>query len=263
MWVDGTLICSVVGKNTAVFGNVSQVQFGLAGLNRGCGSTTVYCDCTKISTAYIGPELTINSFTVSPNSFSPNGDGTNDATTVKAAFNADVGWTLQARNSSGSLMRSWNGNGSSCSVTWDGKNNLGNKVSDGSYQLTLARSSQSGISLQSRTIQVVVDTKPPTVTSCSISPTSFNLATAQATRINYTMSETSCVTLKVYNSTGTLIRTLVNSELQTSGAKSVTWNGKTSSGATVPIGTYIITISVADEAGNKATPRLVRCWTFD
>jgi flagellar hook assembly protein FlgD len=253
MWVDGTLVCSAAGKNTAAFGDVSQAQFGLVALY-GCGNTTAYCDCAKIATTYIGPEPTINSFTVSPNPFSPNGDGANDATTIKATFNVVVSWTLQARNASGGLMRRWEGNSSSLSVIWDGKSSLGTKVPDGSYNLTLAGSGQSGISLTSKTIQVVVDTKPPTVMSISISPTSFSPRTGQTTKINYTLSESSYVTIKVYNSTGTLIRTLVNSALQTGGAKSVTWNGKTSSGTAVSTGTYTIKISVADKAGNKATP---------
>lgn len=253
MWVDGTLVCSAAGKNTAAFGGVSQVQFGLAGLY-GCGNTTAYCDCTKIATTYIGPEPMINSLTVSSNPFSPNGDGANDTATIKATFNVVVSWTLQARNSSGGLMRSWGGSASSLAVTWDGKNVLGNKVPDGSYNLTLAGSDQSGISLTSKTIQVVVDTKPPTVTSIFISPTSFSPRTGQTAKISYTLSESSYITIRVYNSAGSLVRTLVNSALQTGGAKSVTWNGKTSSGTTVPAGTYTIKISVADKAANKATP---------
>lgn len=55
LWVDGVRICSIADKNTAAYGSVSQVRFGLAALSY-CASTTVYCDCAKISKAYIGLE---------------------------------------------------------------------------------------------------------------------------------------------------------------------------------------------------------------
>jgi len=88
----------------------------------------------------------------------------------------------------------------------------------------------------------------------SVYPTSFKPTIGQTTRINYTLSESCYVTVKVYNSTGILKRTLVNNLLQTSGLQSVVWNGKDSSNITVPPGTYTIKIYVIDKAGNKATP---------
>ena len=253
IWVDGSLVCSTTTVNTSTYGNADTAQFGLAEIY-GCTATTVYGDCAKIATTYIGPEPTINSFTVSPSPFSPNGDGTKDTTTIAARFNVVVKWTLQAKTLSGVVSRSWQGTGSSLSVVWDGKDSLANTVADGTYNLTLTGTDQAGNQLAPKTIQVVVDNKPPVVTSVSVSPVSFNPRTGQTTKVSYTLSESCYVTIRVYNSAGTLVRTLVNNALQTSGAKSVTWNGKTSSGTIVPSGIYTIRISVADKAGNKATP---------
>jgi len=53
LWVDGTLVCSITGKNTAAYGNADQVRFGLAELYN-CGSTSVYCDDCTVSKAKIG-----------------------------------------------------------------------------------------------------------------------------------------------------------------------------------------------------------------
>jgi len=55
LWVDGTRVCAITGKNTAYYGNLSQVRFGLAALYY-CGRTTTYGDCIKISSTYNGPE---------------------------------------------------------------------------------------------------------------------------------------------------------------------------------------------------------------
>lgn len=253
IWVDGSLVCSTTTVNTSTYGNADTVQFGLAEIY-GCTATTVYGDCARISATFIGVEPTVSSFTVSPSPFSPNGDGTKDTTTIAARFNVVVKWTLQAKTLSGVVLRSWQGTGSSLSVVWDGKDSLANTVVDGTYNLTLTGTDQGGNQLAPKTIQVVVDNKPPAVTSVAVSPISFNPRTGQTTRISYTLSESCYVTIRVYNSVGTLVRTLVNNALQTSGARSVTWNGKTSSGIIVPSGVYTIRISVADKAGNKASP---------
>jgi hypothetical protein len=55
LWVDGAKVCSLTGKNTAYYGDVDRVDFGLPEIVN-CGSTTVYCDCVKLSNAYIGSE---------------------------------------------------------------------------------------------------------------------------------------------------------------------------------------------------------------
>ena len=53
MWVDGILVCSSQGRNTASYGDVAQVQIGLAELY-GCGNTEVYSDCVIIANRYVG-----------------------------------------------------------------------------------------------------------------------------------------------------------------------------------------------------------------
>lgn len=53
LWVDGTLVCSITGKNTGAYGNANQVRFGLAELYN-CGATSVYCDDCVISRTKIG-----------------------------------------------------------------------------------------------------------------------------------------------------------------------------------------------------------------
>ncbi len=55
LWIDGTLTCSLAGKDTTAYGDVSKVCFGLPELES-CGPTMVYCDCCVIDTRYIGKE---------------------------------------------------------------------------------------------------------------------------------------------------------------------------------------------------------------
>jgi hypothetical protein len=52
--VDGAVVCNSEDINTAAFGDVHRVLFGLAEVK--AGATTVYLDCTEVSLEYIGPE---------------------------------------------------------------------------------------------------------------------------------------------------------------------------------------------------------------
>jgi len=253
MWINGAKTCSISGKNTAFYGDVTTVRFGLAAVYY-CGPTTAYCDCVRMSTAYIDPEPVVTSLAISANPFSPNGDGSKDNTTIKAAFNVAVNWNLQIRNSSGTTLRTWTGTGTSLSVLWNGLNSTGFRVPDGTYTVRLSGTDLLGVTFTTKSATVTVDTKPPAVTGISVSPTSFNPQLGQTTRMNYTLSENCYVTTTVYNSTGALKRTLSNGVLQTGGLNSIIWNGKDSLNSIVPLGTYTIKIYVVDKAGNKATP---------
>jgi len=55
LWVDGRLVCSVSGKDTALFGETTKMCFGLAEA-KDCSGTTVNVDCVGIGAKYIGPE---------------------------------------------------------------------------------------------------------------------------------------------------------------------------------------------------------------
>jgi len=55
LWVDGTRVCSMTGRNTASYGDVNQVRFGLAALYY-CQSTRAHCDCLGVAGTYLGVE---------------------------------------------------------------------------------------------------------------------------------------------------------------------------------------------------------------
>jgi nitrous oxidase accessory protein NosD len=55
LWVDGVLVCSASGRNTASFGDANRVDVGLPEIIS-CASTQAYIDCTVFSAAYIGLE---------------------------------------------------------------------------------------------------------------------------------------------------------------------------------------------------------------
>jgi hypothetical protein len=67
------------------------------------------------------------------------------------------------------------------------------------------------------------------------------------TRIEYTLPEPRDVTLRAYNSTGQLVRELVNGKVE-AGQWAVTWNGRDGSGQRVPGGMYVLRLSAGKES---------------
>lgn len=70
------------------------------------------------------------------------------------------------------------------------------------------------------------------------------------TRIEYTLPEPRDVTLRAYNSTGQLVRELVNGKVE-AGQWAVTWNGRDDSGQRVPGGIYVLRLSAGKESLSK------------
>ena len=62
LWIDGVLVCSASGKNTANYGDVNRVEFGLPELVN-CAATTVYGDSCVVSRARIAPPAAALQFT--------------------------------------------------------------------------------------------------------------------------------------------------------------------------------------------------------
>ncbi|MDQ1279517.1 MAG: hypothetical protein QG670_779, partial [Thermoproteota archaeon] len=55
LWVNGVKVVSLTGRNTAYYGGVTSIRYGLPELY-GCSSTRVNLDCVKVGNSYISPE---------------------------------------------------------------------------------------------------------------------------------------------------------------------------------------------------------------
>jgi hypothetical protein len=71
--------------------------------------------------------------------------------------------------------------------------------------------------------------------------------------ISYTIDTPANVTLKVYDHSGRVVRTLVNNRSEAQGTKTVYWNGKDDSGRNVANGVYFFTL---EAAGQTATHKV-------
>lgn len=213
-------------------------------------SDGVLSDQETVAITVNNSAVTVSGVASTPVYFSPNSDGRADTTTVSAAFNHSANWTLQIRNSSGTLVRSFSGSGTNMSQVWNGQNTSNNLVANGVYTATVTATDPGG-STASGSAQMTKDSKVPVVSGFGDSPDPFRPSTGQITTISYTLSEPATVSLKVYNSAGTLVRTLVSNVLQTTLGNQVVWNGRNDSNVIVPAGTYTYKLWVEDRALNR------------
>jgi len=95
-------------------------------------------------------------------------------------------------------------------------------------------------------LSVIPDQEKNPAKSFSISqnyPNPFNMST----NIEYSLTKNSNVVIKIFNSAGQEIRTLINS-IQTAGEKSVTWDGTDDTGNPMSSGIYFYSCEFEDKA---------------
>jgi flagellar hook assembly protein FlgD len=79
-------------------------------------------------------------------------------------------------------------------------------------------------------------------------PNPFPTPANPSTTIGFILAEQSEVTLKIFNTLGQEVRTVINDH-RTSGAFRVEWDGKNSSGTNVASGVYFYTITAQGRSG--------------
>ncbi len=198
---------------------------------------------------------TLSNVNATPSSFDPNNQNTNIDFTVDKT--ATVSMTVQ--NSSTTVRNLASGssfNAGSYFQQWNGRDNNGNIVANGTYTINVTASNSAGQNSMSTTVTVNAvgtGTNCSVVTSNYANPISFN-PNNQDTQINFSMNRAASVTVEIKNNS-TVIQTLASNQSLISGAQVYNWNGRNNSGNFVNQGTYTyqITASVSGCADNVST----------
>ncbi len=197
---------------------------------------------------------------------SPNGDGRVDEQAVSGIFSESVAWTVEFKKANGTVINSTTGTASAFKVTWDGLFN-GVAVPDGTYSWTVRGTDawQNGTATGGG--PMVVDTTGPVVTGLSpdagvttvFSPNGDGVTDTIPTIV--TIAEPGTIAATVTNAAGATIRTFAVAAV--AGANTVTWDGKSATGAYVPGGVYVLHFRARDKTGNDgpAVQRPVRAMT--
>jgi len=236
------------GKYTPSGGSTTYAPDGtynvLVTVSDGAGNTAQASTPVIVDTA-------VSKIGVTYASFSPNGDGRRDTTTVAYTLKYAADVSVLIRDGSGAAVRtvktaSAQGTGSYTSV-WDGRLDGGAVAPEGPY-IAVVRAVNAVGTIES-VKATTVDLTAPVVSNAAASPATF--VPPATTLISYTSSEPGTASVSILNAAKATVRTL--SLTVVSGANGFTWDGKDSQGAVVAPGAYSVRISINDVAQNKAT----------
>lgn len=139
------------------------------------------------------------------------------------------------------------------SVTWNGKDDAGALVADGTYTYQITAVDAAGKVALPAIGTITTDKTTPVISPFAVTSEPIDTTAGGTAEIAYTLSEQAKVTVGVYNSSNTLVKTLVSSALQ-SGSQTLTWDGKNSSGVLMGDGVYTIKVTATDLTGWVAAP---------
>ena len=184
--------------------------------------------------------------------FTPNGDGSTDSVSLTYTVNKETFVNWQVQDASDDVVRSftsWSTSGQGTAV-WDGKDDSGNFVPDGTYTLTGTPSSRAGNAGSPSSVDVEVLT---TMASPAASPNLFYAADgdnlAQSTTLSVTLNQPATLSWTIVDANNDVVRTKMSDVSVGAGKQSWTWDGKDDSNNYVAQGTYYSVTTAATDAG--------------
>lgn len=192
--------------------------------------------------------------TVEPNPYSPDGKNSvaisyliSDNCTVGILITDSAGKTVKPIETNASKSSGEN------SAVWDGKNASGQIVPAGTYKYVITAVNGRGLSAVPASGTITVKKDELIINVIGDSPDPFNPAAAKANTIEYSITKSAQVTVKILDGSGKLIRTVFDGQAY-SGANNASWDGRNTSGSLVADGKYKYQISATDNTGLSAAP---------
>ena len=229
------------GRYTATLGVMDAAG------NQARRSFTIVVDTT-------GPAI---STAAAPGLLSPNGDGAQDATRLSWSANERGSGTVRILKGS-TVVRSWTVHSvSGWATSWDGRTAGGKRVGDGRYVLRVDLVDAGG-NRRAATRTVVVDRTAGFLRwSRNFYPQDAD-PLAPSSTLSWKLTRDAKTTLRLYNASGALVRTVWTGKLLHAGARQWAWNGRLANGAFAPQGRYEarLTVSSSSGHGRPRPPRL-------
>jgi spore germination protein YaaH/flagellar hook assembly protein FlgD len=170
--------------------------------------------------------------------FTPNGDGEQDTATLRWTLSEAAAGRLYVRSSTRTVWSAPIPSGVSGAVTWSGRNTSGVGVSSGTYSLVAVVVDAAG----NRTTigsTVIVNR---TAGFVRWAPSSWypqdGDALAASSVLSFRLTRTAYTTLRIYDSSGNIVRHVWSGRLQYAGTRIWRWNGRDDLGRSLPQGIY-------------------------
>jgi hypothetical protein len=197
-------------------------------------------------------------FATKPAHFSPNADGYRDTSQIGFDLSEPASVSFMVVDSEGTEVRRIVSSrrlagDAKHRFTWDGRDDAGNVVADGTYRMRVVRRDESRVIDSVKEIRV--DTVPPRVTLASAEPSVIATGLPGETpsvRLRYRGPKNQAPEVRVFRTGGGEPR--VVRRFRGGPTRTATWDGRVSAGPErtepAPEGDYAFTVAVRDKAGN-------------
>ena len=182
--------------------------------------------------------------------FSPNGDGSRDTFGLKASTNESGKIEVGVRNDGGDLIRTFSTTVSAgaFSIPWDGRDNDGAIVPDGTYDIRLVpvdrvanRGTSETISVRSIALLRAVKT------SRTVFYPQDRDSLGSTSVLSFAINRQATVTWTIRNAAGDVVDTRIADGVRDAGTHSFTFNGRTyGDGVLLPAGKYTSHVTATD-----------------
>jgi hypothetical protein len=198
-------------------------------------------------------------FATKPAHFSPNADGVRDSTMIGFDLSEPASVSFMVVDAEGTEIRRIVSDrrlagDAKHRFTWDGRDDAGSVVKDGTYRMRVVRRDESRVI--DSTKKITVDRVPPQVTLLSATPSVIATGLPGETpsvRLRYRGPKNTAPVYRVFRTGGEGAPRLVR-RFRGRPDRTATWDGRLSAGIErtkpAPEGDYAFTVAVRDRAGN-------------
>lgn len=198
-------------------------------------------------------------------SFHPNGDGLDEELVVNHTVTKAAYLDVTVTNSAAETVRTytiWSASGDGSS-RWNGKDNAGHLVPDGTYTLTYVPRDTAGdvgdpVATDAAVLTAVALAKPSHVALYA----SDGDRLARAITFKVTLNQDALVTWSLLDSAGNAVRTVRAGESLPAGLQTFVWDGRTNAGDWAPDGWYTSVVGAQTAEGAYAQARQVFVGAF-
>ncbi len=190
-----------------------------------------------------------------PAIISPNGDGRQDTVELTQTASREQSWRGAVVNARGEEVRTFSfGSRPDAELTWNGRDDRGTRVPNGTYRYALSTTDRAGNSGGSSPVAIRVDVRETPVSLAAdpgnFSPNADGVRDAVELRPNLRDSDgVASYEIEIHDARGNSVRTFSGRRVP----DTVNWDGQTDERRGAPDGTYRAKLEVAYENGNLST----------
>ncbi len=197
--------------------------------------------------------------------FSPNGDGAHDTLRIARTLNERATIRVEVRDRKDKVVRAFSRSGrrGRGTITWDGRDDAGRVVNDGTYHISFTPRDKAGNKGDTRVISALVLTMVRSVVQSRQAILSADEdQLAQSSRIAFTLTRRARVTWVIRDAAGHTVKTHVGGRSLAPGRQAWAWGGRDQRGRFVRPGTYDALITVRTSAGKVELTRAIMVGAF-